>query len=99
AALRVDAERVDRLMDIVSELVVAKNSLGHLAALVDQNLPKQALQRRIQASKLSLDRLVGDLHQAVVRVRMVPLRRALQRLPRLVRETAARLSKDVAFSM
>lgn len=99
AALRVDAERVDRLMDIVSELVVAKNSLGHLAALVDQDLPKQVLHRRIQASKLSLDRLVGDLHQAVVRVRMVPLRRALQRLPRLVRETAARLSKDVAFSM
>jgi two-component system chemotaxis sensor kinase CheA len=95
--LRIDAARVDALVDIVGELIVTKNSLAHLAGRAGEF--DQALGRAIGTNQVELDRLIGTLHRAIMNVRMTPLSQTFRRLPRLVRETAERLGKQVALEI
>jgi two-component system chemotaxis sensor kinase CheA len=95
--LRVDAARIDALADIIGELVVAKNGLAHLAGQAAEIDPRLA--RALSVNQANIDRLVGDLHRAVMTMRMIPLTRTFQRLPRLVRDIAGRLNKTVTFDV
>jgi two-component system chemotaxis sensor kinase CheA len=96
-SLRVDAGRIDAMADIVGELIVAKNALAHLAGRAATLDP--ALARALAANQAEIDRLTGAMHRAVMGVRMMPLARSFQRLPRLVREIASQLGRDVAFEI
>lgn len=96
-SLRVDAARIDALADLVGELMVAKNGLAHLVARAGGADP--ALARALAANYGEIDRLAGGLHRAVMGVRMTPLAQTLRRFPRLMRDIAAQLGKDVAFEM
>jgi two-component system, chemotaxis family, sensor kinase CheA len=95
--LRVDATRLDTLADIAGELIVTKNRLAHLAAEAPSSAP--AIARPLGAIQAELDRLVGDMHRAIMRARMVPLSQTTRRMARLVRETAGQLGKEVAFDI
>ena len=97
--LRIDAARIDRLADLVGEMVVAKNSLAHLAALSGEGTDRKDLVQGIQASQAAIDRLVADMHRAVMDVRMMPMRDIFRRFPRAVRDTAGQLGKLIDFSM
>jgi two-component system chemotaxis sensor kinase CheA len=89
--LRVDAARVDALVDLTAELTVAKNSIGHAATLIDKDQPH--LGDMLRARHAVLHRLVGELQHAVRGMRVLPLEHVFQRFPRLVREMAAELGK------
>ncbi len=95
--LRVDAHRVDALADTVGELGVATNALAILAERADAIDPPLAL--GIRSAQAELERAVGAASRAVSAVRLVSLAPALRRLPRLVREIAASLGKDIGFVM
>ncbi len=95
--LRVDAQRVDALADTVGGLVVATNALATLAERADAIDPPLAL--GIRAAQADLERAVGAASRAVSAVRLVSLAPALRRLPRLVREIAGSLGKDIGFVM
>ena len=96
-SLRVDVARIDKLADIAAELIVAKNRLGHLARAAETS--PEGLSRALLSNQADIERLVGELHRAVSAARMVPLGQTLQRLPRLVRETAGRLGKTVRLDL
>ncbi len=89
--VRVDAERLDALVDLVGELIVAKNSLGHVSAMATGSPVAHAL----AAGVAGLERLTGDMHRTIMRMRMTPLAKTFGRFPRWMRETAAKLGKDV----
>jgi two-component system chemotaxis sensor kinase CheA len=93
--LRIDAARIDTMAGLVGELIVAKNGLAHLVARAEQTAP--ALARALRANHAEFERLLGDLHRGVSAARMVTLTQVFGRLARLVRETAGRLGKPVAF--
>ena len=94
--LRVPMERIDALADLVGELFIAKNRLA-FAARLDGAEPVS--RREMAAVQAELDRLCGFLHRAVMGLRLVPLEQSFRRLPLLVRETAARLGRDIGFTM
>ncbi|WP_426959530.1 chemotaxis protein CheA [Muricoccus radiodurans] len=96
-SLRVDVARVDALMDLVGELIVAKNGLVHLVAEAGGAEPRLA--RALAESGAGIERLAEAMHRAVMDLRMVPLSRTFRRLPRLVREAAAGLGKTVALEI
>lgn len=96
--LRVDAARVDRLASLADELVVAKSGLAELAAEAER-LGGHAIGQSLRSRQAQLDRLVGDLHATVGRVRLMPLSNLFGRFPRLVREIARTLGKSVALEM
>jgi two-component system chemotaxis sensor kinase CheA len=97
--LRVDAARIDRLADLVGEMVIAKNALAHLAAQGGEGMDRKDLVQGIQTSQAAIDRLVAEMHGAIMDVRMMPMRDIFRRFPRAVREIAGQLGKTIEFSM
>jgi two-component system chemotaxis sensor kinase CheA len=97
--LRIDAERVDRLAALAGDLVVAKNGLSELAAQAEHLPGGQALGQALRARQVQLDRLVGDLHATVGKVRLVALGPLFARFHRLAREIARSLRKDVVLEV
>ena len=97
--IRVDTLQIDRLLDLVGELIVTKNSFAHLAAHAEAGMDPKAVAAAIRAAQATTDRLVSDMHRAVMDVRLVPLERQFRRLTRMVRELAQRLDRNVAFEV
>jgi len=96
--IRVEAERIDRLADITSDLVIAKNGLSDLVAQVEALADGHAVAQILRGQQARIDRLVANLHGAVGKVRLTPLAPLFGRFPRLVRETARTLGKTVDFA-
>jgi two-component system chemotaxis sensor kinase CheA len=93
--LRVDQEKVDALLNLVGELVVAKNSLPFLARRAEQQYGARELGREIKDQYGVIDRIAQELQGAVMAVRMMPVGQVFQRFPRLVRDLARKLGKQV----
>ena len=93
--LRVDQTRIDVLMDLVGELIVAKNGLPYLSRRADREFDSPELAGEIRTHHAVVNRIADALYDAVMRVRMVPLGHAFQRFPRLVRQLARNLGKAV----
>ena len=92
-SLRVDPARIDMLLDLVGELVTAKNGIATLAAMASQNVSPAEIGRSLAATQRDLDRLSGALYGGILQTRMVPLAHAFHRLPRMVRDLSRRLGK------
>ncbi len=91
--IRVDLERVDRLIDLVGELVI-NNAM--LAQRVMQTLPAQSKGHQadtVGSALEGLEHLVHDIQESVMAIRAQPVRAVFQRMPRLVREVAALVGK------
>jgi two-component system chemotaxis sensor kinase CheA len=93
--LRVDQEKIDSMMDLVGELVVAKNSLPFLARRAEQHFGLRELGREIKDQYGVIDRIAQELQAAIMAVRMMPVSQVFQRFPRLVRDLARKLGKQV----
>jgi two-component system chemotaxis sensor kinase CheA len=94
-SLRVDADRIDVLVNLTSELTVVKNAIGHSARLAREGADPDDLMRRLKDQHARLDRLVGELQRSVLGIRVLPLHHVFQHFPRLVREMAQDLGKSV----
>ena len=93
--LRVDAARIDALVNLTGELTVAKNAIGHAAKLAQEGDP--ALASMLKDRYAVLDRLVGELQRSVLGMRVLPLRHVFQRFPRLLREISSDLGKPASL--
>jgi len=97
--LRVDQERIDTLMDLVGELVVAKNSLPFLARRAEEKFKVKALGKEIKSQYSVINRLAEELQSTIMSVRMVPVSSVFNRFPRLVRDLSRRLEKKIELVM
>jgi two-component system, chemotaxis family, sensor kinase CheA len=93
--LRVDQQKVDALMNLIGELVVAKNSLPFLARRAEQQFGSRELGHEIKDQYGVIDRIAQELQGAVMAIRMMPVGQVFQRFPRLVRDLARKLGKQV----
>ncbi|WP_073089674.1 chemotaxis protein CheA [Thermosyntropha lipolytica] len=89
--VRVDIERLDNLMNLVGELVMHKGRLEQIGA----NTKLVELNETIE----QIDRVTADLQSVVMKVRMVPIEQVFNRFPRMVRDLAKELNKEVDFLM
>ena len=87
--VRVDIERLDTLMNLVSELIIIKNGLE----TVENN--NNNFSEQIEY----LERITTNLHDAVMKVRMVPIERVFNRFPRLIRDLSRKLNKQMVLHM
>ena len=88
-SVRVDVTRLDGLMNLVGELVIARGRLAQLAGRAEI----QALDDAVGQT----GRLIGDLQNEIVAARLVPVSQVFDRFPRLVRDAARAIGKDVDF--
>jgi len=95
--LRIDARRVDALVRLTGELTVAKNAAGHVAKLAQQE--GNAIAGLLKDRQVVLERLIAELQESVLGMRVLPLRSVLQRFPRVVREMSLNLGKPLTLEI
>ena len=93
--LKVDQEKIDVLMDLIGEMVVAKNSLPYLAVKAETYYGLLELSREIKSQYAVINRIAEDMQDVIMKVRMMPVSFIFQRFPRLVRDTSRKLGKHV----
>ncbi|WP_353684296.1 chemotaxis protein CheA [Thermodesulfovibrio sp. 3907-1M] len=93
--LKVDEAKIDRLMNLIGELVVAKNTLPYLARKVEDLYGITEIIKDIKAYYSVLNRIAEDMQDAIMQVRMIPVSLVFQRFPRLVRDLSKKLNKKV----
>ncbi len=94
--LRVEQGKIDVMMNLIGELVVAKNALAYLARRAGQGeMSTRDLAREIKDRHALVNRIAEDMQAAVMSVRMLPVEQIFQRFPRLVRDVSRRLGKRV----
>jgi two-component system chemotaxis sensor kinase CheA len=97
--LRVDQARIDTLMNLIGELIVAKNSLSYLARKAEAGASARELARDIKDQQAVVNRLAEDMQSAVMAIRMLPVSHVFQRFPRLVRDLSRQLGKQVELEL
>ncbi|QFY44375.1 chemotaxis protein CheA [Candidatus Methylospira mobilis] len=93
--LKVDQGKIDRLMSLIGEMVVAKNSLPYLANRAEAQYGASELAREIKAQYAVVNRIAEEMQDAIMQIRMMPVSFIFQRFPRLVRDTSRKLGKEV----
>jgi len=93
--LRVDEAKIEALVNLAGELVVAKNALAHSARRVERDFGGHELAASIRRDHDAIDRLVAELHGSILQLRMVPVAQVFRSFPRLVRDVSRKLGKNV----
>ena len=93
--IRIDVSRLDELMNLVGELVVHKTRLQQSAALLAVRLGDDPLARQADEDSQQFARIAGQLQDQVTGLRMLPIETVFNRFPRVVRDIAMRLNKEV----
>ncbi|HOE41574.1 MAG TPA: chemotaxis protein CheA [Rhodoferax sp.] len=93
--LKVDQVKVDRLMNLIGEMVVAKNAIPYLASRAESVFGVRELSREIKAQYAVINRISEEMQDAIMQVRMMPVSFVFQRFPRLVRDISRKLGKEV----
>ena len=94
SSIRVSIERVDQLINLVGELVITQSMLAQTAQLnqvTDEPIDYERLQERLQ----QLERNTRELQESVMSIRMLPVSSVFSRFPRLVRDLAGKLNKQI----
>ncbi|HSI95982.1 MAG: chemotaxis protein CheA [Methylophilaceae bacterium] len=93
--IRVDTARLDQVLNLSGEIGLTKNRLTCLRTAIMQGKVDQETIKDLDEAVSHLDLLVGDLQNAVMKTRMQPIGRLFQKYPRLARDVARQLGKDV----
>jgi len=97
STLRVDAARIDDVLNLVGELIIGKSMLLQAAGEFGRRFPKDPLYTRLSDSMAYQTRVLDDLQKAVMKIRMVPVEQLFRRFPRLVRDLAKTTHKEVSL--
>ena len=93
-SVRVDIDKLDDLMNLVSELIIAKNGLVSINA-ESTDLRESGFNEQIEY----LERITTNLHQSVMKTRMVPIENVVSRFPRMIRDISKKLDKKMELYM
>lgn len=93
--VRVDIEKLDSLMNLVSELIIAKNSLVSVSSQEQTSSNNNAFNEQIEY----LEQVTTNLHESVMKVRMVPIESVVNKFPRMIRDLSKKLDKKMELYM
>jgi two-component system chemotaxis sensor kinase CheA len=99
STLRVDASRIDAVMNLVGELIIGKSMLHRALTEFDQRHARDPVRLKLADSLAFQARVLDELHKCVLKIRMVPVEQLFRRIPRVVRDIAKHCGKDVAIDV
>jgi len=97
--LRVDAERIDSVLNLVGELIIGKSMLQQALNELSRRYPKEAIRGRLADALAFQARVLADLQRSVMKVRMVPVEQLFRRFPRMLRDVAKQCGKEVELAI
>ena len=93
--LRVDAEKIDNVLNLVGELILAKSMWQQMLHEFARRFPKDDLHGKFSDVMAFQARALNDLQRSVMKIRMVPVEQLFRRFPRVVRDVARQCGKDI----
>ncbi len=93
--IRIEVERLDELMNLVGELVLGRNRLSQIISDVVEKFEGEPIAREIIDAVSQVDHLTSELQTVVMRARMLPIAKVFNKFPRMVRDLAREMNKEV----
>ena len=97
--LRVDAGRIDIVMNLVGEMIIGKSMLQRAIAEFESRYAKDSLRGKFSDALAFQSRVLGELQKSVMKIRMVPVDQLFRRFPRVVRDVAKSRNKDIVLEV
>jgi two-component system, chemotaxis family, sensor kinase CheA len=97
--LRVDAGRIDAVMNLVGELIIGKSMLHRTIDEFERRFTKDPLRGKFSDALAFQARVLGELQKSVMKIRMVPVEQLFRRFPRVVRDVAKLRNKDIGLEL
>jgi two-component system, chemotaxis family, sensor kinase CheA len=98
-SLRVDATRIDNVMNLVGELIIGKSMLHRTILEFEKHHSKDPLRGKFADALAFQTRVLGDLQKSVMKIRMVPVEQLFRRFPRVVRDVAKQRGRDITLDL
>jgi len=98
-SIRVNQEKLDQMMNMISELVIAKNSFMHLATKINTEYHLPEIGKEVKQVGAYVNRISEDLQNAIMSIRMVEIKYIFQKMPRVVRDIAQATGKKMELVM
>ncbi|MCU1310275.1 MAG: chemotaxis protein CheA [Candidatus Angelobacter sp.] len=99
STLRVDAEKIDAVLNLVGELIIGKSMLTQTINEFDKKFTKDPLRAKFADALAYQARVLNDLQKSVMKVRMVPVEQLFRRFPRVVRDVSKACGKEVILEV
>jgi two-component system chemotaxis sensor kinase CheA len=99
STVRVDASRIDAVMNLVGELIIGKSMLNRTLAEFDARHSRDPIRTKLAETLAFQSRVLDELHKCVLKIRMVPVEQLFRRFPRVVRDIAKLCGKDIALEV
>ena len=97
--IRVDVGRLNGLMDLVGELVLGRNRFSQIAQQVNEQYEDFPFTKQITETCSQIDFITTELQMAIMRTRMVPIEKLLNKFPRLIRDLSREMSKEIELQV
>jgi two-component system chemotaxis sensor kinase CheA len=97
--LRVEAGRIDTVMNLVGELIIGKSMLQRTIAEFERRFAKDALRGKFLDALAFQSRILNELQKSVMKIRMVPVEQLFRRFPRIVRDVGKQRNKEIALEI
>jgi two-component system chemotaxis sensor kinase CheA len=97
--LRVDAGRIDNVLNLVGELIIGKSMLQQALNDFSKRYPKEPLRGKFADAMAFQARVLNDLQRSVMKIRMVPVDQLFRRFPRIVRDVARQCEREVDLEL
>ncbi|MCL0077555.1 chemotaxis protein CheA [Peptococcaceae bacterium] len=95
--VRVDVQKLDNLMNLVGELVIKRTRLNRFVELFESKYGSDELIESLSEMSNHLGYVAGELQEQIMKARMLPISQIFNRFPRMVRDTAQKLGKEIDF--
>ncbi len=95
--VRVGVDRLDTLMNLVGELVIDRTRIGQIEASLSAKYRGEVLVSGLNEASLHLGRMINELQEQIMRIRMLPVDQVFNRFPRMVRDLSQKAGKKVNF--
>jgi two-component system chemotaxis sensor kinase CheA len=97
--LRVEAGRIDSVLNLVGELIIGKSMLQQALNEFGKRYPKDLLRGKFSDAMAFQSRVLNDLQRSVMKIRMVPVEQLFRRFPRLVRDVARQCGREIDLEL
>jgi two-component system chemotaxis sensor kinase CheA len=97
--LRVDAGRIDSVLNLVGELIIGKSMLQQALSEFSKRYPKEPIRGKFADAMAFQARVLNDLQRSVMKIRMVPVDQLFRRFPRMVRDVARQCGREVELDI
>lgn len=98
-SIRVSQDKLDKMMNMISELLIAKNAFMHIAAKLNVEYDLPEMSKEVKRVGASINRISDELQNAILSMRMIEVKTVFQKMPRIVRDISQSTGKKMELRM